>query len=80
MTARRPRFPLAGITALAAGILPLHAQSEADLYARDVEFLLAELPKKAGRFFQTKGIDWKEVSAEFRSAVKEVKSDFHPKI
>ena len=44
-------------------------------YARDVEFLLEKLPEKAGIFFETKKIDWKEVGTEFREAVKSVKTD-----
>ncbi len=75
MTDRCRQFMMAGFTALAAGITPLSAETEKDVYARDVEFLLVELPKKAGHFFETKGIDWNAVSAEFRNAVKKVKND-----
>ena len=49
------------IVACAAG-----AESEPTVCQQDVEFLLTELPKQAGRFFQTKGIDWQSVSNQFR--------------
>lgn len=55
--------------------LPLRAEDKKDVYEKDVEFMLTELPKKAGHFFETKHIDWKKVSEEFRAAVKKVKSD-----
>ena len=45
------------------------------LYAKDVGFLLEQLPEQAGRFFPIKKIDWKAVEAEFREAVKSVKTD-----
>ncbi|GAA5121554.1 hypothetical protein JIN84_00890 [Luteolibacter yonseiensis] len=44
-------------------------------YAKDVEFLLEELPKRAGIFFENKKIDWEAVKTEFREAVKSVKTD-----
>lgn len=51
------------------------AESGATKYQQDVDFLLVELEKKAGRFFDTKKINWKAVSAEFRSAAAAVKTD-----
>ncbi|RYD27442.1 MAG: hypothetical protein EOP87_21175, partial [Verrucomicrobiaceae bacterium] len=45
------------------------------LYAKDVEFLLEQLPEQAGRFFPIKKIDWEAVEAEFREAVRSVKTD-----
>jgi carboxyl-terminal processing protease len=44
-------------------------------YAKDLEFLLEELPDRAGHFFTAKGIDWPNVSAQFREDVKTVTSD-----
>ena len=44
-------------------------------YVGDVEFLLAELPKKAGHFFADKGIDWAAVERQFRAEAAEVASD-----
>jgi C-terminal processing protease CtpA/Prc len=44
-------------------------------YAKDIEFLLEEIPEQAGRFFELKKIDWEAVKAEFREAVKSVKTD-----
>jgi C-terminal processing protease CtpA/Prc len=49
--------------------------SRAEVYAKDVEFLLAELEKRAGHFFKRKGVDWPAVSAQFRQEAKAVKSD-----
>lgn len=45
------------------------------VYAKDVDFLLEEFPKQAGALFETKKIDWEPVKAEFREAVKSVKTD-----
>jgi len=44
-------------------------------YAWDVDFLLKELPQRAGRFFATKGIDWLAVSNQFTAEVKAVSND-----
>ena len=44
-------------------------------YEKDVVFLLTELEKQAGRFFELKGIDWKSVEKRFRAEVRKVKSD-----
>lgn len=44
-------------------------------YVGDVEFLLTNLPKKAGHFFAAKGVDWKRVSAQFRDEVLKVTTD-----
>lgn len=61
---------------LASGVSSLGAESSpSDAYEKDVAFLLEELPKHAGRFFELKKIDWPAVDAEFRAAVKSVKSD-----
>jgi C-terminal processing protease CtpA/Prc len=56
---------------------PLVAQDadRSETYAKDVEFLLDELPKQAGRFFAVKKIDWPGVSQQFRAEVKTVHSD-----
>jgi hypothetical protein len=48
---------------------------KADVYAKDVEFLLTELPKQAGRFFELKKIAWDKISEQFRADVKNVKTD-----
>ena len=45
------------------------------VYARDVEFLLSELPQRAGHFFPSKGIDWRAVSHQFRAEVAGVSND-----
>lgn len=55
---------------------PVTAQAEdASVYVKDVDFLLEELPKQAGRLLETKKIDWKPVVEEFRAAAKSVKTD-----
>jgi carboxyl-terminal processing protease len=46
-----------------------------DLYAKDVDFLLQELEKRAGHFFVPKSIDWPAVAAQFRSEVRGVNTD-----
>jgi len=63
------------MAALATSGPSVAADEKSDVYARDVEFMLQELPKKAGHFFELKGIDWKSVSAEFTKEVKRVHSD-----
>jgi hypothetical protein len=61
---------------LAAACLPrLHAQEARPDYAKDVEFLLVELEKKAGHFFELKGVQWKAVGEQFRRQVAEVHDD-----
>jgi len=46
-----------------------------------VEFLLTELPKQAGRFFQVKGIEWQTVSNQFRVEAQAVSNDVqHPRL
>jgi len=45
------------------------------VYAKDVDFLLDELEKKAGHFFKQKGIDWAAVGKQFRAEVKTVTTD-----
>ena len=51
------------------------AESEPAVCHKDVEFLLTELPKQAGRFFQTKGIDWQSVSNQFRAEARAVSNE-----
>lgn len=51
------------------------ADSKQTDYARDVEFLLRELPRRAGHFFATKGVDWPAVSSQFRAEVHGVSDD-----
>lgn len=46
-----------------------------EVYAKDVEFLLKELPEKAGHFFKQKQIDWKAVEKEFRKEAASVSTD-----
>lgn len=64
---------MAGLIVAMAG--PLAAKGDKEVYTKDVDFMLQELPKKAGHFFKTKEIDWKEVTTEFQAAAKKVKSD-----
>jgi hypothetical protein len=45
------------------------------IYAKDVEFLISELPREAGRFFELKQIDWPKVAEQFRDEVKSVHTD-----
>ncbi len=49
--------------------------AKAAVYEKDVEFLVAELPQLAGRFFALKNIDWLAVGEEFTTAAKTVKTD-----
>jgi hypothetical protein len=54
---------------LAAGITPARAaEDRRALHARDITFLLDELPKHTGRFLELKKIDWNAVRAEFETA------------
>src|SRR5688572_30496313 len=65
-------------TAAAQFCPALHASepaAKADVYVKDVEFLLDELPKRAGRFFELKKIDWKKIGEQFRAEVKDVRTD-----
>lgn len=67
---------LAIIGCLPCGLIAQDSNpNSSDTYAKDVEYLLAELPKQAGRFFDLKKIDWPKVSEQFRAEVKNVKSD-----
>ena len=61
----------------ASSLLPGLAAAEpaSDVYAKDVEFLLVELEKKAGHFFKLKGVDWTVVSKQFREEVGSVTND-----
>ena len=70
----RRRFLLCGA---AAAWLTGRAAADAggEVYARDIDFLLAEFEKQAGHFFEAKKIDWPAVIRDFREAVKGVASD-----
>jgi carboxyl-terminal processing protease len=48
---------------------------KASAYEEDVIFLLEEIEKQAGQFFQPKGIDWKAAAREFRASAKKVRTD-----
>jgi carboxyl-terminal processing protease len=66
--------------AVAAGAMGLcsargAATTQPDVYAKDVEFLLAELGAKAVRLLHLKGVDWPAVSNQFRAEVKAVTND-----
>lgn len=61
---------------LAAGVLPARAADDRGaVYAKDIAFLLDELPHHAGRFFKLKQIDWDAVRAEMMAAVPAVTTD-----
>jgi C-terminal processing protease CtpA/Prc len=51
------------------------AKGEEAAYAKDLEFLLDELPKKARTLLATKGVDWAKATKELRGAAKKVKDD-----
>lgn len=72
---RRATIGAALLVALAAAPLTRGAEREPATYAQDVEFLLAELPRRAGHFFAAKGVDWDRVASEFRAAVRNVTND-----
>ncbi len=79
-TARtRRRFLTAAASAVlaacAAGAAWPKGDDRSAVYAKDVDFLLDNLEKKAGHFFKLKGIDWTAVGKQFRADVKGVKSD-----
>ena len=65
------------LTAAVAAASVASAKDGADSakYAKDVEFLLDALGKKAAPLLKQKGVDWGAVEKEFRAAVKSVKSD-----
>src|SRR5258705_7905459 len=72
------RGTLSAAVATATFLLAAHGafpKDAGDLYAKDVDFLLEELGKKAGALLKQKGVDWNAVEKEFRAAVKTVKSD-----
>lgn len=48
---------------------------DAARYRKDVQFLLDELEKRAGHFFERKRIDWKSVRARFNKEVSGVADD-----
>jgi hypothetical protein len=50
-------------------------KKKASPHEADVIFLLEEIEKQAGQFFQPKGIDWKAASREFRAAARKVRTD-----
>ena len=59
-------------------LLSAGGAQEADrsqVYERDVEFLLTELPREAGHFFEVKKVDWRSASEQFRTEVKSVHTD-----
>jgi hypothetical protein len=60
---------------LAALAAPVAAKEPKGRYAADVDHLLATFQEKAGHFFKAKGIDWKQVSAQFRAESKKTKTD-----
>ncbi len=71
----RRRFLL---TATAPLLLPRLGSAQdqpAAVYEKDVDFLLKELPKKAGHFFALKKIDWDKVTEQFTKEAKAVKDD-----
>ena len=51
------------------------AKGEEAAYAKDLEFLLDELPKKARTLLAAKGVDWAKATKELRAAAKKVKDD-----
>lgn len=46
-----------------------------DRYAKDLEFLLRELPQRAAPLLAVKGIDWRTVSNEFRASATTITND-----
>lgn len=70
-------FLKTGVLAICLAGIPRAGAEEKDpgIYAKDVDFLLEELPKEAGIFFENKKIDWEAVKAEFSGSVKSVKTD-----
>jgi len=77
VSARGVRALLAAavVVSFAAAVASSKEEDRAAVYAKDVEFLLDNLEKKAGHFFKLKGIDWAAVSKQFRAEVKTVKND-----
>lgn len=51
------------------------AEDKQAVYEKDVEFLLTELEKRAGHFFDVKGVDWPAVGEQFRREVTTVEND-----
>lgn len=72
----RRRLRAAGLVGAAAllGARPALAAGES-VYEADVAFALAELEKRCGHFFATKGIDWKAVTKEMRAEAELVEDD-----
>jgi C-terminal processing protease CtpA/Prc len=64
---------VAAVAVAGAGEAPSTPRTED--YARDIEFLLAELPERAGPIISLKKIDWRAISSEFRESVKAVRTD-----
>jgi carboxyl-terminal processing protease len=65
----------AAITAFHSPATAQDTAGKSEVYQGDVEFLLRELPKSAGRFFELKHIEWAIVSAQFREEAKATRSD-----
>jgi len=81
---RRRFLRAAGVAGLTSGLLTGLAAAGRTLaadgpaktpYAGDVEFLLAELERQAGAFFEVKKIDWAAVTRQFRAEAKKVRTD-----
>jgi carboxyl-terminal processing protease len=68
-------FLAVGTTQFCPAVCASEPPAKSDVYGKDVEFLLDELPKRAGRFFELKKIDWNKVSEQFRAEVKAVRTD-----
>lgn len=51
------------------------AKGEAEAYAKDLDYLLDELPKRAKALLADKGIDWAKATKDVRAAAKKVKDD-----
>ncbi len=51
------------------------AKGEAEVNAKDLDFLFDELPKKAKALLSEKGVDWAKATKDVRAAAKKVKDD-----
>lgn len=63
------------LLALALAAAPVLAGDASSVYRKDVQFLLDELEKRAGHFFERKKVDWKAVRARFTKEVATVADD-----
>lgn len=63
------------LTALALALGAPCALAKDEPYAKDCEFLLQELPKKAQELLRTKGIDWAKSTKELRAQAKKIADD-----